>query len=82
MTLADIINKINTHKEEISINANHKDRNNITEELMNNKDWKEAFYIPSRYNTWRLFRNVKTDDTISINSGEGNIYDTIVINGK
>ena len=83
MTFNDIIKKIktNSNNSEIILSANYIDRRNIVKELNDNNDWKEAFYNPSKGNCWRLFRNIHTDDKISINDGESDFFDDIVVNG-
>ena len=79
MKLKDIQNLINQHigGEEYIDNISQADRNNIIQELKNNKNWHLIDNISSSNNEWYFFQKKNTNTTISINDGKDDIYDII-----
>jgi hypothetical protein len=79
MKLKDIQSLINQHigGEDYIDNISQADRNNIIQELKNNKNWHLIDNISSSNNEWYFFQKKNTNTTISINDGKDDIYDII-----
>jgi hypothetical protein len=54
-------------------------RNNIIFNLSNHKDWEIDCYITSSNNIWYLFKRTDNKYMVSINDGDNDIFNDIVL---
>ena len=54
-------------------------RNNIIFSLSNHKDWENDCYITSSNNIWYLFKRTDNRYKVSINDGDSDIFNDIIL---
>ena len=64
---------------ELNVVGDSDARHNIIFNLSNHKDWEIECSISSSTNIWYLFKSVDGKYEVSINDGEGEIYNDIIL---